>query len=361
MSAPLSILIVSSPVGPLGSGPVGGVTRMIENTLISLDDLGHKATLIAPAGSQLSLAVQNFDLVDVAGNLQPSLASNDAQAIYPIVADSVLAAMWRKAYELQGDFDVIVNFAHDWLPYYLTPIFDVPVAHMINLGNVCSVTTGEICRVGQSDASRLGLMSSAQATELGISGDPEIVSFGIDTSLYQVTDESDGGLCWAGRISPEKGLEDALCVAAAIGEPLEIAGPIGDVDYWKRLSKQYDSSIRYHGYLGQMSLQKLLGQARALLQTQKWNEAFGIVTIEAMACGTPVIAYDRGANSELVKNGVSGYLVDGNDVQAVIDAVRCIQRINRNSCRQYVVENYSLSAYTRRLDQWIMRILKREI
>ncbi len=313
----MRILFMASPVAPLGAGKTGGVTLHVKNAAEALRLKGHYAAVLAPEDSILP----GIDLLTVPGSFQPSLASEADEKIYPIPEQSVLGAMWREAFAQQSSYDAIINAAHDWLPYYLTDFFSTPVLHMVNMADVNAPTTAEIARVSRTFPGRVSVMTKAQADRLTGLKNPTLVSFGIDLSVYEFVENNTGGLMWAGRISPEKGLEDALAIARDLDEPLIIAGAVDDQAYWAPLEAEFRAQIDYRGFLSTSELQKLLGGARALLQTQKWHEALGIVTIEAMACGTPVVAYARGANKELIKDGVTGWLVAPDDRGGAAQAV----------------------------------------
>jgi len=349
--ASLKIAIASSPVAPLGLGPTGGVTRHIENTTKALHLLGHAATVFAPAGSRLG--VEGVALVEVHGQLQPTLATGTPQHTYPIVADSVLGHMWHALFAGQAKYDIVMNFGHDWLPYYLTGLFKTPVGHVVNMGNVCAVTSHEIGAVARRTPERIAFLSRAQADDLGGLNHCFGLSFGLDLSLYRLGEGAGGYLVWAGRISPEKGLEDALAIAAGLGERLRVAGPIGDESYWQDLQTAFAETLDYQGNLDQPALQQMLGDGRAFVQTQKWSEALGIVTLEAMACGTPVVAYRRGANAELVDEGTTGFLVPADDLAAGRAAIERIGTIDRKRCRCHIGAQFSLDAYADRIARWL--------
>lgn len=344
---------MATPVAPLGAGKTGGVTLHIKNAAAALASQGHHVTVMAPDGSVLP----GVDLVTLPGTCQPSLASEAGEEFYPIPENSVLGAMWHAALARQSDHDAIINIAHDWLPYYLTDFFQTPVLHMVNMTDVNAPTTAEIARVSNKYDARIAVMTQAQAERLGGVKDPILVSFGLDLSVYEFNSDGQGGVAWAGRISPEKGLEDALAIARDLAEPLIVAGAVDDQTYWTRLTDEFSDSMDYRGFLATPDLQSLLGQARVVLQTQKWHEAFGIVTIEAMACGTPVVAYARGANQELVIDGVTGFLVTPGDKAAAAQAVSRIAGIDRAACRHAVAQRFSLPAYGENLQNWLNQAL----
>ena len=349
----MRILLMATPVAPLGAGKTGGVTLHIKNAAAALAQQGHHVKVMAPEGSVLP----GVDLMTVPGACQPSLASEAGDEFYPIPANSVLGAMWHEALARQGDYDAIINVAHDWLAYYVTDFFPTPVLHMVNMTDVNAPTTAEIARVSQTYDARIAVMTNAQAERLNDVKNPILISFGLDLSVYEFNSNLQGGLAWAGRISPEKGLEDALAIARDLSEPLVIAGAVDNRAYWTQLTEQFGDHMDYKGFLATPDLQSLLGQARVLLQTQKWQEAFGIVTIEAMACGTPVVAYDRGANSELILDGVTGFVVTPDDKAAAAQAVSRIGDIDRMACRRAVEQHFSLSAYGENLQNWLDQAL----
>lgn len=347
----MRVLIVSSPVAPLGDGRTGGITRQLETMCKALSLHDHRFQILAPEGSKL--AGFQSHLQDVAGALQPSLASDESEPVYPIPAGSVLAEMWRAAFQRQNQFDLIVNVAQDWLPYYVCGFFKTPVCHMVNMGDVDPATSREIIRCANSIQNRVAFLSRTQAAQFDGVLNPVIVPLGLDLDRYDFVASPAGGLIWGGRISPEKGLEDALEIAKRCGETLAIAGAIDDETYWRDVQDQYGPQIAYRGFMTQSKFQSFLGHGRALLQTQKWQEAFGLVTLEALACGTPVIAYARGANSELIKDGVSGFLVEPDNIDQAIAASGKIAQIDRKTCRDAIAESHSLSAFAKRMDQWL--------
>jgi|TARA_B100001059_G_scaffold177603_1_gene178177 UDP-glucose:tetrahydrobiopterin glucosyltransferase len=169
-------------------------------------------------------------------------------------------------------------------------------------------------------------------------------------------------LGWAGRIAPEKGLEDAARAAAALGESLLVWGLREDPAYAAAVEAMVPSgTIQWRGFQPTHALQQQLGSCRALINTPKWNEAYGNVVVEALACGVPVVAYDRGGPGELVISGETGWLVPPDDVQALVTALRHVDQIDRFQCRAWAERNATCEVFSARVDAWIRDGLEADV
>jgi len=156
-------------------------------------------------------------------------------------------------------------------------------------------------------------------------------------------------LAFLGRISPEKRADRAIEVARRAGLPLRIAAKVDDADreYFEReIEPLLDAEhVEFIGEIGPLEKNEFLGRARALLFPIDWSEPFGLVMIEAMACGTPVIAYRSGSVPEVITEGVSGFIVD--DIEGAVEAVRRLDEIDRAACRGAFEERFSVERMAR--------------
>ncbi|MDX2255803.1 MAG: glycosyltransferase family 4 protein [Pseudanabaenaceae cyanobacterium bins.39] len=349
------LLFLSTPVGALGSGIGGGVELTIQNAAKALMARGHYVEIVAPEGSCTNVT----KLVAIAGSLQTSAQTEVGTEMVAFPQNSVLENMWSYAREVQDQFDLLFNFAYDWLPLYLTPFLRRPVAHWISMSSLSPVMDQMVSKTVLycPDAIAVNTRACADTFE---SGDRlMIMGKGIDVSQYKfVANPQQPSLAWVGRISPEKGLEDAAQAAQATGMPLHVFGLIQDHDYWQQIQTQFPQ-IHYEGFLATADLQAKLGQSSALLMTPRWVEAFGNAAIEAFACGVPVIAYRSGGLTEIVRHGQTGFLVDMGDVSGLVKAVLQLGQIDRLACRQQVEAEYSLEVWGDRLDRWFDRLIDR--
>lgn len=322
--------------------------------------------IAAPAGSSLSKAPssnRNISLIQLPGALQPTAQTQGRQS--PAVTESALSNLWDYARQVQTQYDLLVNFAYDWLPFYLTPFFSVPVAHFISMGSLSDRLDSAILQVATQFPGRLGAYSQIQADSFRDVQNWNILGFGLDMEQYRYCDRPDDYLTWVGRISPEKGLADAISAAKLAGKPLKIFGKLEDAAYWQSLQPliervQQTIEIEHCGFLATAALQEQVGRSQALLMTPKWIEAFGIVAIEALACGVPVVAYRRGGPVEIVRDAENGRLVEPDDVDGLAAAIGQVSEIEREECRKGAIARYSLSAWGQRFEQWFCRILSEQ-
>ncbi|MEO1802877.1 MAG: glycosyltransferase family 4 protein, partial [Cyanobacteria bacterium J06629_2] len=272
--------------------------------------------------------------------------------------NSVLANMWSYARQVQDRYDLIVNFAFDWLPFYLTPFFTTTVAHFISMGSMTDASDRMMQQIIDRYPGTFGVYTQAQADTFPFGDRCEILGSAIDLSLYQFNPNPGASLAWLGRIAPEKALEDAVEAVNITGTPLKIMGRIQDPDYWQQIRQQFPQApIEYLGFLNTNQLQQELGNCRALLMTPRWIEAFGNVAIEALACGVPIIAYSRGGPAEIVRDGKTGWLVEPDNVSELATAIGKIEQIERLACRQQAEAEYSLAALGDRFEAWFKQIL----
>ncbi|MEB3288432.1 MAG: glycosyltransferase family 4 protein [Leptolyngbya sp.] len=350
----LRLLFVSTPVGPLGSGLGGGVELTLLNLGQALRKRGHGVTVLAPAGSVLG----EIPVVGLSGELQPTAHTQGRDTPITLPPNGVLGQMWDYARQHQGNFDLIVNFAYDWLPFYLTPFFQTPVAHFVTMASLSDALDGAVQRVAAQFPGRLGAYTRTQADTFGCGEAFAILSSAIDLGAYQFCPTPGDALAWLGRISPEKALEDALEAAEMAQVPLKILGKLEDKTYWQGLCQRFpQAEASYLGFLPTQDLQAVVGQCRALVMTPRWVEAFGNVAIEALACGVPVIAYDRGGPREIVQSGTTGWLVPPDDVGALAEAMQRIDALDRWACRRQAEADYSLPALGERFESWFNHLL----
>jgi UDP-glucose:tetrahydrobiopterin glucosyltransferase len=354
----MRLLFLSTPVGPLGSGLGGGVELTVLNLVKVLQDLGHEVAIAAPQNSTLPTAT----CIPIPGQWQPTAQTQGRDTPATITPDAVLANLWDYARQVQHDYDLLVNFAYDWLPFYLTPFFTKPIAHFVSMGSLNTLMDAIVAQVGQQFPGTLGAYTQSQI-ETFPPIEPKatawrILGSAVDLNQYSFCEQPEASLVWMGRISPEKGLEDAVAAAAATQTHLKILGKLEDPDYWQRIQTQYPQApIEYLGFLATQDLQAIVRQAQALIMTPRWVEAFGNVAIEALACGVPVIAYRRGGPAEIIESGKTGWLVEPDSVDGLIAAIGQIDTLDRQACRQAAVQHYSLPALGKRFESWFNDIV----
>jgi glycosyltransferase involved in cell wall biosynthesis len=202
-------------------------------------------------------------------------------------------------------------------------------------------------------------ISDAQRRPLWWANWQGTVHHGLPPDLYQCRGAPGQYLAFLGRISPEKRLDRAVEIAKRVGMKLRIAAKVDAADrkYFEEVIEPLlnDPNIECIGEINDQGKQEFLGDAYALLFPINWPEPFGLVLIESMACGTPVIAYRHGSIPELVEEGVTGFIVD--NIDDAVKALAKVQNFDRKRCRQIFEERFS----GQRMARDYMRIYKRLI
>lgn len=253
-------------------------------------------------------------------------------------------------FERSAEFDLIHN-SFDFLPLTFTRLVDTPVVTTIH-GFASDATlpayveySDRVWYVAISEADRHPSLQYAST-----------IHHGIDMDAFDLG-HGGGPLVFLGRIHPDKGTVTAIDVAEESGFPLVIAGIIQDTDYFERwVEPRLDGvQVSYVGSVGPADRQRLLGDARALLHLIDFEEPFGFSVVEAMACGTPVIAHPRGSMPEIVRHGVNGFLVNTRDeaLAAVVDS----HELDRSLVRDSVTGRFGVG---RMVDDYI-RVYQRVI
>jgi UDP-glucose:tetrahydrobiopterin glucosyltransferase len=347
------LLFLSTPVGFLGSGLGGGVELTISNLARTMINQGYQVRVVAPEASQLD----EIPVITIAGNQQISAQSQGRETPILMPENAVLSNMWDYARQVQSEYDLIVNFAYDWLPFYLTPFFSTPLAHLVSMASVSRAMDNIIQKTAQNFPHLLAFHTVAQAKTFAIAPPYHCLANGFDLSLYQFRSDPSPCLAWVGRIAPEKALEDAIAACQKIGVPLKVFGQISDPVYWQNLQDTYSFDlIDYRGFLPTQTLQKELGDCFGLLMTPRWVEAFGNVAIEALACGVPVISYRRGGPAEIIEDGKTGFLVEPDSIEGLVTGIKNLEQIDRSFCREVAEKKYSLEALGNRAINWFEEI-----
>ena len=324
----------------------GGTERVVGNLCDALVQLGHQVTLFAAADARTDaklIAVRDRSI-----RLDPAPLKSDVAAHL-----SMLAEVRRRAWQ----FDVM-HFHIDLLHF---PVFEHQ-AHR-------TVTTlhGRLDLTDLEGAYRhwpqFGLVSISdhQRTPLPFVNWLATVPHGLPEHQFSFRERPQPGyLAFIGRISPEKRPDVAISIARRAGIPLKIAAKVDKVDrdyFETRIAPLLDHPlIDYIGEIGDSEKSEFLGNARALLFPIDWPEPFGLVMIEAMACGTPVFAWNRGSVPEVVEHGVTGYIVDSEE--EALAALSTIEQLDRHTIRAVFERRFAARTMARAYVDLYARLLQ---
>jgi glycosyltransferase involved in cell wall biosynthesis len=237
--------------------------------------------------------------------------------------------------EKADQFDLIHN-NFDFLPLTYSGLIKTPLITTIH-----GFSSPKIIPVYKKYNDRgyyVSISNSDRSPELAYLG---TVYNGLDTRDFTFIEHPEDYLLYFGRIHPDKGTVEAIEIAKKTKRKLLIAGIIQDEGYYKSKIEPFidNEQIIYVGHAGPDKRKELLGKAAALLHPISFNEPFGMSVAEAMLCGTPVIAFNRGSMPELIKDKQTGFLV--NTVDEAVDAVNQLSSINRQDCYNWASTNFS--------------------
>jgi len=257
-----------------------------------------------------------------------------------------------EVFERAAEFDVIHN-SFDFLPLTYSRLVRTPV-----LTTIHGFSSPAIVAVYEKYNDTGAYVAISEADRHPRLDYHATIHHGIDTGLFGLHPDPGGYLLFFGRIHPDKGTVEAIEVARRAGVPLLIAGIVQDQEYFDtEVAPHVDGDrVRYLGPVGAEGRAALLGGATALLHLISFDEPFGFSVVEAMACGTPVVAFRRGSMAELIDHGVTGFLVD--NVDEAHAAVLAAARLERSPIRAQAVSRFGrdrmikdyLDAYHRLLD-----------
>jgi glycosyltransferase involved in cell wall biosynthesis len=343
----LKVAIIASARFPIREPFAGGLESHTSLLAQTLSRRGHSVTVFAAPGSDPQSGIACEVMQTLA--LSPAAMRDTSMTSEEFMAEhhAYLRLMLRLSHD-PTSFDVVHNNSLHYLPIAMGPAVATPI-----------VTT-----LHTPPTPWLESAIGAQATETGtfavvsahtavawrhLVPDPVVIRNGVDLGRW--TPGLGGGpLIWAGRIVPEKGPHLAINAARLSGLPLVLAGPISDRDYFEtQVLPLLGGSVRYLGHLCHDRLADAVGAAAAMLVTPCWNEPYGLVVAEALACGTPVAGFAVGALPELV-DASCGRLVPAGDVDALASAIPVVVGLSRAAARARAEHDWT---HERMVDEYV--------
>lgn len=352
----MRIAVIASSRFPIAEPFAGGLEANVWHLTRQLGRRGHKVTLFAAPGSDRGLAADSLRVSQVKLSRQsradismpPIKAMEEHHAYLSLMLDLIGARA--------GDFDLVHNHSLHYLPIAMAPALRIPMVSTLH-----TPPTPWLESAMQTESrSPVRFVAVSDHTERAwrhATGRISVVRNGVDVSLWRPR-PGGGPLIWSGRIVREKGTDLAIAAAALAGWPLQIAGPIVDQAFFDdQVVPHLGSGVSYLGHLPQHELAAAVGGASAALVTPRWNEPYGLVVAEALACGTPVAAFARGGIPEIVTRQ-SGRLVAADDVSALAAVVPTVVGLSRKAARARAVTACSLESMVGRYEGVYAEVLR---
>ncbi|HEV2132805.1 MAG TPA: glycosyltransferase family 4 protein [Terracidiphilus sp.] len=306
----------------------GGTERVVAYLTNELVNQGHEVTLFASGDSQTTAELRPI--------CKRALRLEGKKVTDPLAHHMRMLEMVAQE---AAEFD-IMHFHVDYMHFPVTRRLGIPSVTTLH-GRVDIPDVYPLYR--EFDEMPLVSISNSQRTPISWANWVATVYHGLPEDLYLPQERAGKYLAFLGRICPEKRLDRAIEIARRVGMPLKIAAKVdaGDLAYFEAEIRRLldDPLIEFIGEIGEREKSDFLGNAHALLFPIDWPEPFGLAMIEAMACGTPVIAFRMGSVPEVIEDGVTGCVVDNLD-----DAVRAVEHagsIDRRVCRQIFEKRFS--------------------
>lgn len=307
----------------------GGAERIVYMLAEGLVKAGHEVTLFASSDSLVSCKLVPFGY-RLNKSMKPGLKN--------------LISLYYNLFKMRREFDVVHCFGR---LLYLLPFLLLNMPKIQSYG--CPISYKKIIMANRLSRGTLTFTACSKACikDVKYIGDWKIIYNGILMNKYEYSPvaDKDSYLVFLGRINRIKGLHTAISVARAAKKRLIIAGNVDvNIEDGKYFKEEIEpmingKDVKYIGPVDDYQKSELLGGAQALLFPIEWDEPFGLVMIEALACGTPVIAFDKGAVREIIEDRVTGFVCS--NVQQMIEAVKDIGSIDRVKCRQSVERRFS--------------------
>ncbi|MGH9400764.1 MAG: glycosyltransferase family 4 protein [Terriglobia bacterium] len=307
----------------------GGTERVVSYLTEELVRQGHEVTLFASGDSETQARL----ISPCRQSLRLDSHCVDQMAHHILLIEQVLK--YARGFDL-------VHFHIDYLHFPTSRRENIPQITTLH-GRLDLPDLVPLYR--EFDEMPLVSVSNAQRRPLPWANWQATVYHGVPDDLYTFHEQPGGYLSFLGRISPEKGVDQAIHIAKRAGIPLKIAAKVdrADREYFEIVIKPLMdcSLVEYVGEVGEAEKDEFLGNSLALLSPVNWPEPFGLVLIEAMACGTPVVAYRCGSIPEIVQDGVTGFIVE--DIESALRAVAKVPTLIRKTCRRLFEERFTAS------------------
>ncbi len=347
----MRILILGSVALPIPPPRQGGTERIAYYQATGLAARGHDVTLVAPLGS----AKGAYRLVEIgAGDTGNPKLDEGVESSRNLRKEAVyLSQVSRWLLAHCDEYDVVINNMRAGESIFL-PIVSTLGKTMINIMHLPIFP--ELAETFRIYKSPVVTISNAQRKEFPDLRYLATVYNCVELDTYTYNPSPEGYLLMMGSVTPHKNQAAGIRVAKALGKQLIIAGKIGNQIYNDaEIAPHVDGKmVIYHGELPMDEKVRLYQHAAGFLMPIVWEEPFGLVMIEAMACGTPVIAFNRGAIPEVVVDGKTGFVVQ--DEMGMIEAVKKLDQIDRAACRTHVEEHFSIESMVTALEQALKQL-----